>query len=90
MCHPQFAHMHWDNRLIVRRVVRWVDAVREGRADRRIINIAAEFVPGGSIGPAWGARQEAQAEPEAPGKVPAPAHHLPGTIQMLRKTTGFP
>lgn len=56
MCHPQFAHMHWDNRLIVRRVVRWVDAVREGRADRRIINIAAEFVPGGSIGPAWGAK----------------------------------
>jgi DNA-binding LacI/PurR family transcriptional regulator len=50
-CYPQFAHMHWDNRLIVRRVVRWVDAVRKGKADRKISNIAAEFVPGGSIGP---------------------------------------
>lgn len=50
VCYPQFAHMHWDNRLIVRRVVRWVDAVRKGKADRKISNIAAEFVPGGSIG----------------------------------------
>jgi DNA-binding LacI/PurR family transcriptional regulator len=53
VCHPRFAHMHWDNRLIVRRVVRWVDAVRKSRADRKTINIPAEFVPGGSIGPVW-------------------------------------
>ena len=52
MCQPRFAHMRWDNKLIVRRVVRWVDAVRKGKADRKIINIPAEFVPGGSIGPA--------------------------------------
>jgi DNA-binding LacI/PurR family transcriptional regulator len=52
-CHPRFAHMRWDSRLIVRRVVRWVDAVRKGRADRKTINIPAEFVPGGSIGPVW-------------------------------------
>ena len=52
-CHPGFAHMRWDNRLIVRRVVGWVDAVRKGRADRKTINIPAEFVPGGSIGPVW-------------------------------------
>jgi LacI family transcriptional regulator len=48
---PRFAQMRWDNRLIVRRVLRWVDAVRKGSPDRRIINIPAEFVPGGSIGP---------------------------------------
>jgi DNA-binding LacI/PurR family transcriptional regulator len=53
VCHPRFAHMRWDNSLIVRRVVRWVDAVRKGKADRKIINISAEFVPGGSIGPVW-------------------------------------
>jgi DNA-binding LacI/PurR family transcriptional regulator len=52
-CHPRFAHMHWDNDLIVRRVVRWVDAVRKGKPDRKTINIPAEFVPGGSIGPVW-------------------------------------
>jgi DNA-binding LacI/PurR family transcriptional regulator len=50
-CHPRFAHIRWDSRLIVRRVARWVDAVRKGSADRRTINIPAEFVPGGSIGP---------------------------------------
>ena len=53
VCHPRFAHMRWDNRLIVRRVVRWVDAVRKGKADHKTINIPAEFVPGGSIGPVW-------------------------------------
>jgi DNA-binding LacI/PurR family transcriptional regulator len=53
VCHPRFAHMRWDNSLIVRRVVRWVDAVRKGKADRKIINISAEFIPGGSIGPVW-------------------------------------
>jgi DNA-binding LacI/PurR family transcriptional regulator len=51
MCYPRFAHMRWDNRLIVRRIVRWVDAVRKVKADRHAINIPAEFVSGGSIGP---------------------------------------
>ena len=51
-CHPPIAHLRWDNALIVRRVVRWVNAVRKGRPDRRVINVPAEFVPGGSIGPA--------------------------------------
>lgn len=53
VCHPGFAHMRWDNSFIVRRVMHWVDAVRKGKADRKIINIPAEFVPGGSIGPVW-------------------------------------
>jgi DNA-binding LacI/PurR family transcriptional regulator len=51
MCSPRLAQMRWDNRLMVRRIVRWVDAVRKGNPDRRILNIPAEFVPGGSIGP---------------------------------------
>jgi len=50
MCWPRLAQMRWDNRLIVRRVVRWVNSVRKGRADRKTINIPARFVPGGSIG----------------------------------------
>jgi len=52
-CHPAIAHMSWDNGFIVRRVVRWVNAVRKGRPDRKIINCPAEFIPGGSIGPVW-------------------------------------
>jgi LacI family transcriptional regulator len=53
-CHPGIAHMRWDNSLIVRRVVRWVNAVRKGNPDRKIINFPTEFVPGGSIGPVDG------------------------------------
>jgi LacI family transcriptional regulator len=49
-CHPGIAHMRWDNKLIVRRVVRWVNAVRKGNPDRKAINFPSEFVPGGSIG----------------------------------------
>ena len=52
-CHQGVAHMHWDNKPIVRRIVRWVDAVRKGKPDRRKTLIPAEFVPGGSIGPVW-------------------------------------
>ncbi len=52
-CHPSIARMRWDPKPVVRRVVRWVDAVRKGKADRKIINFPAEFVPGGSIGPVW-------------------------------------
>lgn len=33
-CHPGIAHMRWDSRPIVRRVLRWVDAVRKGKPDR--------------------------------------------------------
>ncbi len=51
-CHPSIAHMEWNPGHIVRRVVRWVAAVRKGNPDRETINVPATFVPGGSIGPA--------------------------------------
>ncbi|MEI7955868.1 MAG: substrate-binding domain-containing protein [Verrucomicrobiota bacterium] len=51
-CHPPIAHFRWDNALIVRRVVRWVNSACNGPPDRRVINFLADFVPGGSIGPA--------------------------------------
>jgi DNA-binding LacI/PurR family transcriptional regulator len=50
-CPPGFAHLRWDDRLIVRRVVRWVNSVRAGEAHRKNIYIPTEFVPGGSVGP---------------------------------------
>jgi hypothetical protein len=52
-CHPGIAYMTWDKTPIVRRVVRWAATVRKGGEDRKTINIAAKFVPGGSIGPVW-------------------------------------
>jgi hypothetical protein len=38
--------------------VRWVAAVRKGRADRKQINFPAQFIPGGSFGPAPGIKRE--------------------------------
>ncbi len=51
-CHKGFAHMSWDNTQILRRVVRWVAAVKRGHPDRKTINTPTQFIPGGSIGPA--------------------------------------
>jgi DNA-binding LacI/PurR family transcriptional regulator len=51
-CHRVIAHMEWDNAPIIRRIVRWLAAVRQGRADRKTINYSAQFIPGNSIGPA--------------------------------------
>jgi DNA-binding LacI/PurR family transcriptional regulator len=52
-CYPAIARMRWDSTPVIRRVIRWVDAVRKGNADRKIINFPAEFIPGGSIGAVW-------------------------------------
>ena len=51
-CYPSIARMEWNNAHIVRRVVRWVAAVKKGNPDRETINVPVTFVPGGSIGPA--------------------------------------
>lgn len=44
--------MRWDSAPVARRIVRWVAAVRKGRADRNQIISLAKFIPGVSIGPA--------------------------------------
>ena len=51
-CRPTIAHMKWNDSHIVRRVIRWVAAVKKGNPDRETINVPVTFVPGGSIGPA--------------------------------------
>ncbi len=51
-CHPTFAHMTWDTKQSLRRIVRWVAAVGKGRNDCTTINYPAKFISGGSIGPA--------------------------------------
>jgi len=56
--HPSFAHIRWDSAPIVRRIVRWVAAVRRGCADRKQISFPAQFIPGGSLGPAPGGSRE--------------------------------
>ena len=50
-CRPSIAHIRWDSGPMVRRVVRWAENVSQGKEDQRQTFTAAEFVPGGTIGP---------------------------------------
>ncbi|QTN33034.1 substrate-binding domain-containing protein [Akkermansiaceae bacterium] len=49
---PSISHIRWDSRPVVRRIVRWADNVARGKADIRQSRTRAEFVEGGTIGPA--------------------------------------
>jgi len=49
---PQVSHIRTDIRRWVTRVPQWVDNVAKGKEDRRETLIHAEFVEGGTIGPA--------------------------------------
>lgn len=51
-CQPTIAHLRWDSRPLVRRVVRWVTALDKGQPDLEQSVFPSEFVDGGSIGPA--------------------------------------
>jgi hypothetical protein len=51
-CEPSVAHIRWDYRPVVRRVVRWAANVSHDKDDRRQTLTKAEFVEGGTIGPA--------------------------------------
>jgi len=53
-CQPTIAHFRYDLRPVLRRVVRWTDNVARGKDDRRQSHTKAEFVDGGTIGPARG------------------------------------
>lgn len=49
-CDPSVAHIRWDYRLVMRRIIRWVDNVALGKNDRRQSFTKAEFVDGGTVG----------------------------------------
>ena len=51
-CKPEITHIRWDKRPVVRRIVRWADKVAHGGTDLRHVFTPAEFVRGGTIGPA--------------------------------------
>lgn len=50
--HPSVSHVRWDHRPIVRRIVNWATNISQGRKDRRQTLTKAEFVEGGTVGPA--------------------------------------
>lgn len=51
-CHPAVAHVHWDTNAMVRRILQWANNVAHGKQDRRQTFFKAEFIEGGTIGPA--------------------------------------
>ena len=53
-CEPSVAHIRWDYRPVVRRVVRWAANVSHGKDDRQQTLTKAEFVEGGTVGLAKG------------------------------------
>jgi DNA-binding LacI/PurR family transcriptional regulator len=50
-CEPTIAHIAWDHRPIVRRVLHWAGNVARGRTDHRQSFTLARFVEGGTVGP---------------------------------------
>jgi DNA-binding LacI/PurR family transcriptional regulator len=55
-CHPGIAHIAWDPRPVINRVVKWADNIGRGKDDRRKIASKVRLVPGGTIGPVSGKR----------------------------------
>ena len=51
-CVPSIAHIRWDSRPVVRHIVRWAASVSRGCRDAKQTFVAAEYVPGGTVGPA--------------------------------------
>lgn len=51
-CEPTIAHIHWRSRPFVRRIIRWADKVSRGKEDLVKSYAKAEFVNGGTVGPA--------------------------------------
>lgn len=51
-CDPAVARIAWDSGPVVRRIVRWAANVSRGKKDVRQPLTPAEFVPGGTVGPA--------------------------------------
>lgn len=51
-CHPSIAHVVWENRPILRRIVRWAANVSRGRRDVLQSLTPTSIYEGGTIGPA--------------------------------------
>jgi DNA-binding LacI/PurR family transcriptional regulator len=53
-CKPSIAHISWQSRPIVKRIVQWSDSIARGKKDQQKGFSKAEFIEGGTIGPAPG------------------------------------
>jgi DNA-binding LacI/PurR family transcriptional regulator len=51
-CQPTIAHIRWNHRRVISRVINWANNVSHGKEDLRKTTTKAEFVEGGTVGPA--------------------------------------
>jgi len=51
-CQPSVAHIRWDHGTVIRRIVRWANNIARGKEDQRQTLTKAEFIEGGTMGPA--------------------------------------
>ena len=49
---PTISHVRWNDQLMVNRIARWAKNISQGKEDTRQTKIDAEFVEGGTVGPA--------------------------------------
>ncbi|MFT6794733.1 MAG: hypothetical protein ACJAR1_002748, partial [Rubritalea sp.] len=50
-CEPSVAHIRWDSRPVVNRVLSWVENIAQGKDDHSQTLTKAEFIDGGTVGP---------------------------------------
>lgn len=48
---PSVAHIHWEPRPMVRRVIRWANNIAKGKPDQKPNYSRAQYVEGGTVGP---------------------------------------
>lgn len=51
-CDPGISHIKWDRKLVFNSILQWSNSIARGRDYRKQHKILAEFVEGGTIGPA--------------------------------------
>jgi DNA-binding LacI/PurR family transcriptional regulator len=49
---PPISHANWNDQPMVNRIVNWAKNIRQGKEDTRQTKIDAEFIEGGTVGPA--------------------------------------
>ena len=64
---PSVAHIAWDSRPMINRIVKWAENVARGKDDRRQNFTKATFIEGGTIGPV----------PKEHWELPAPRRIIP-------------
>jgi DNA-binding LacI/PurR family transcriptional regulator len=68
-CFPSIAHVHWDSRPWIRRVLRWATNVASGKKDLRQSLTKASLLEGGTVGPVSRKAMRAPASPARFGGV---------------------